>query len=120
MSKMTTNSGRWQPGQSGNPKGRRKQGGELAEMLRVKGEEIFTIGGEEITAKEAVAKAIWQFAMTGEVWLAGKHMVAQNVYEWASVVKWLYAHLDTMRKPEAESEPELIVRVVREDLGERI
>lgn len=120
MSKIITNSGRWQPGQSGNPKGRRKQGGELAELLGLKGEDIFTVGGEEVAAKEAVAKAIWQFAMTGEVWLAGKHLVAETVTEWASVVKWLYLHLDSTRRAELESEPQLVVRVVREDRGEKI
>ena len=90
------------------------------EILRLKGEEVMTIGGEEMTAKEAVAAAVWRFAATGEVMLAGKHLVAESVYEWASVVKWLYMHIDAPRREELEAEPQLVVRVVREDKGERI
>lgn len=117
MTKIITNTGRWKPGQSGNPKGRRPKGRALSEMLRMKGDEIVSIGGEAISAQEALAKAVWQFVITGEVWLLGKKLEAQNVGEWASVVKWLYTHVEPPTLRENEAEPELVVRVVRADKG---
>jgi hypothetical protein len=123
MDKLDTNKGQWKPGQSGNPKGRKPQKRTLTEMLRLKGEAVIIVGGEPISAQEALAKAVWQFVTTGEVWLMGKKLEAQNVNEWASVVKWLYTHIEPARLQEAEGEPELVVQVVRvdkmEDLTQR-
>lgn len=115
MTEIITNSGRWKSGQSGNPKGRRPKGRALTEMLRLKGEGVIHIGGEEKTAQEALAEAVWQFVTQGEVWLSGKRLEAKNVTEWANVVKWLYSHIEPVNKIEAEPETELVVRVVRED-----
>src|SRR5687768_4650318 len=115
MTKIITNAGQWKQGQSGNPNGRKPKGRALTEMLRLKGDEFISIGSEPITGQEALAKAVWQFVTTGEVWLRGKKLEAQNVGEWASVVKWLYLHVEPPHLREAEDEAELIVRVIRED-----
>lgn len=115
MTKIITNPGQWKTGQSGNPKGRKPKGRALTEILRLKGEDPILIGGETITAQEALAKAVWQFVNTGEVWLMGKKLEAQNVGEWASVMKWLYMHVEPTSLRESETEPEIIVRVTRED-----
>lgn len=115
MTKIITNPGRWQPGQSGNPKGRKPKGRALTEILQIKGELVVGIGGEQRTAQDALAEAVWQFVLTGEVWLMGKKLEAQSIGEWASVVKWLYSHVEPANMAEPEQEPELIVRVTRED-----
>ena len=115
MTKIITNPGQWKPGQSGNPSGRKPKGRALTELLRLKGEEVISIGSEPVTAQEALAKAVWQFVTTGEVWLMGKKLAAQNVGEWASVVKWLYMHVEPPNLRETENEPEIIVQVIRED-----
>jgi hypothetical protein len=115
MTKNITNPNEWKPGQSGNPKGRPRKKHTLTEILQLSGEQVITVGDEVITAKEVLAKAVWQFVTTGEVWLSGKRLEAVNVSEWANVVKWLYSHAEPTSLREAEEEPELIVRVIRED-----
>lgn len=115
MTKMIANAGQWQPGQSGNPKGRKPKHRPLTEILQRQGEEMVIIGGEAMSAKEALARKVWQFVTTGEVSLMGKRLEAQSVSEWASVVKWLYSHAEGSRSDEAEEEPEIIVRVKREN-----
>ncbi|MEO8613416.1 MAG: DUF5681 domain-containing protein [Chloroflexota bacterium] len=115
MTKIITNAGQWKPGESGNPNGRKPKGRALTEMLRLKGDDVVFIGNEPVTAQEALAKAVWQFVTTGEVWLRGKKLEAQTIGEWASVVKWLYLHVEPASRREAEDEAEIIVRVTRED-----
>lgn len=115
MSNMIINPGQWQPGQSGNPKGRKPKDRLLTEMLRIKGDEPMVIGGEVVTAQEALATSVWQFVTTGEVQLSGKLLAAESVSEWASVVKWLYAHIEPTTSRNTGEEAEIIVRVTRED-----
>ncbi len=115
MSNIIINPGQWQPGQSGNLKGRKPKDRLLTEMLRLKGDEPVVIGGEVVAAQEALATSVWQFVNTGEVWLMGKKLEAQSVSEWASVVKWLYAHIEPSTSRKTEEEAEIIVRVTRED-----
>jgi len=113
--KSITYPNRWKPGQSGNPKGRPPKGGGLTELLRVEGEELISVGGEAITQKQALAKAVWQFALTGEVWLSGKRLTAESITQWAAVVKWLYSYVEPSSQLAPEAEPELVVRVIRAD-----
>ena len=115
MTKIITNPGQWKPGQSGNPNGRKPRGRALTEMLRLKGDDVVFIGNEPVTAHEALAKAVWQFVTTGEVWLRGKKLEAQTIGEWASVVKWLYLHVEPATLRETQEDAEIIVRVTRED-----
>ncbi len=104
----------WKPGQSGNPKGRPPKKSALTEVLKMKGEAIVARGNEEITAKDALAQAVWGLILTGEVWLSGRRLEVESVTEWASVVKWLYGHMDTKRD-ETEDGTVMEVRVVRVD-----
>jgi hypothetical protein len=115
MSKDSTNSSYWKPGQSGNPNGRPRKGTALTDMLRLKGDDLVPNSGQATTAHEALAKIVWQFVLTGEVWLLGKKLEAQSVGEWSSVVKWLYMHVEPGSIRAQEPEPELVVRVIRED-----
>jgi hypothetical protein len=110
---IAQNSSRWTAGQSGNPKGRPPKQRMLTDLLRIEGEKSIVVGGEEVAGQEALAKAVWQFALTGEVWLSGKRLVAESVKEWASVVKWLYMQVEPPTAVEAPEEPEVVVRVVR-------
>jgi hypothetical protein len=115
MTENITNPYRWKPGQSGNPKGRPRRKQALAELLRQRGEAIMVIGSEEISGQEALAEAVWQLAINGEVWLGGRQLMAESVNEWASVVKWLINTIEPPITIEPESEPEVVIRVVRED-----
>lgn len=115
MAEGITKRGQWQPGQSGNPRGRKRKGRALAELLRLKGEAVVNVGGEAITAQEALATAVWQFVTTGEVWLMGKKLEAQSAAEWANVVKWLYTYAEPPTTRPDEDDSEIIVRVTRAD-----
>jgi hypothetical protein len=45
----------------------------------------------------------------------GKKLEAQSVSEWANVVKWLYNQIEPTYLADTSSEPEIIVRVTREE-----
>jgi hypothetical protein len=115
MSNLITKRGRWKSGESGNPKGRPPVSRALTEMLRLEGDQVLSIGGEAISAKVVLARAVWQFVTTGEVLLAGTRLKAETINDWASVVKWLYAHIEPPQTGEPEQEPEMVVRIVRVD-----
>ncbi len=113
---LSTRPQNWKKGQSGNPKGNVPKRRALTEMLRLKGEERVMVGGEEMTAKEILTQAVWQFVMAGEVWLLGKHLEASSIREWTDVVKWLYVYVEPPRMRD-EPDPEIVVRVVRDGAG---
>lgn len=115
MTKIITNSGRWKSGQSGNPKGRPRKQDSLSQLLRLEGDATLIIGDEVLSAREALAKIVWQLAINGEVWLGGKRLETKSVTEWVSVVRWLYDRLELPDTIEMEQAPEMIVRVLRED-----
>jgi hypothetical protein len=116
MTKNMIHNGNWKQGQSGNPKGRPSKQRVLTDILRAKGDMVMEIGGDGKTTKELLAVAVWQFVTTGKVSLAGKTLEAENVIEWASVVKWLYTHLEPPHPNNGNDgeEPEVIVRIVRD------
>jgi hypothetical protein len=113
MTEKIKNSGRWQAGQSGNPKGRAPASRAISEMLRLKGEETVIVGGQALSQQEALAEAIWRFVLKGDVMLGKKHLKADSVGDWVQAVKWLYTYVDPPRAKVNEAEPEVVVRVVR-------
>jgi hypothetical protein len=111
MSKKDKNAGQWKAGMSGNPKGRPRKGEALTELLRLQGEEMTLVGKERVTSKEALARAVWKFALTGQTRLGDREIIAKGAGEWAQVVKWLYAQVEPPSF--VEPEREMVVRVVR-------
>lgn len=63
----------WKPGQSGNPNGRPKKGKTLSDILEKHGAKriVKTTGPDGeikyISQKEALAKKLWELAITGDV-----------------------------------------------------
>ncbi|MBA3872944.1 MAG: hypothetical protein H0X30_27750 [Anaerolineae bacterium] len=113
MTKTSTNSGQWKTGQSGNPKGKTPGSRAISEILRLKGEEQVVVGGQALSAQEALAEAIWRFVLKGDVMLGKKHLQAESVVDWVQAVKWLYTYVDPPQGKTMEHEPEVVVRVVR-------
>ena len=67
--------------------------------------------------QEALAQAIWEFVLNGEVTLNGHTLKAENSREWAAMVKLLYTYLGA---PSAtDDDGGVTVRVVRDDDGRK-
>jgi hypothetical protein len=113
-----TNPSRWKPGQSGNPNGRPRRKRALTDLLLRIGEETVIVGGEEMTAKETVARAIWHLAIYGEVSLAGRTLRVETVSEWSHLVKWLYSHLESGKVIDQDSPEEIKVKVLRDETSQ--
>jgi hypothetical protein len=103
----------WKLGDSGNKRGRPAKHYAMTEMLRMKGEEHVLVGGEVMSGREALAKAVWQFVVTGEVWLQGKKLEADTITEWLNAVKWLYTYVEPPKGNVADTETEMTVSIVR-------
>jgi hypothetical protein len=84
-------------------------------MLRAAMEEAIVIGGEELTAKEVLARRVREFVLHGEVWLGGRRLEADTIFEWLAAVKWLYEQLDGKAPDVRDGESELVIQVVRDD-----
>ncbi len=107
---------RWKAGQSGNRKGRPRNTRTLTELLRQEGDEIMQVGDSVLTRHEVLAKAMWQYVLTGEVKLAGETLKAKNAGEWVQAIKWLTERLEPSgRSMKPEPAPEMVVRVIRTD-----
>jgi len=114
MTEIVTKEWLWKAGQSGNPRGRPRKKYALTHLLQERGSDLVIVDGQEMPAQEALAQALWQFAVTGEVRLAGKHLKAETVSEWASVVKWLYTYIEPPQVNGEDTEHEMVVRVIHD------
>jgi len=58
---------RFKPGQSGNPAGRPKKGSAIADILNKIGDELISVGGEDITKREAILRKVYVMAGKGNM-----------------------------------------------------
>lgn len=82
--------GRWVKGQSGNPKGRKRNKETLAEALRTEGSR--TIRG--VSVKKYVAKHLWSVARRGFFIYRGRKYEVRSVDEWLRVVTFIFERVD--------------------------
>ena len=85
---------KFQPGQSGNPKGRPKKDRALTDLLERAGSATVEIDGKRMSGKRYLADMVWQVVMTGEAKLPDGKSVKMSPQDWKDFVKWIYAHID--------------------------
>ncbi|HET8707608.1 MAG TPA: DUF5681 domain-containing protein [Pseudomonadales bacterium] len=85
--------GRFQPGQSGNPKGRPPKDRALTALLEKAGKKTITNDGRKVARNRVLASKLWELATTGETELDGKKLELAPA-DWLDVVQFLYKHID--------------------------
>ncbi len=95
MAKTSTS---WQPGQSGNLKGKPPKHRELTEILKRAGSHTVEVDGKKITGKHLVALKLWELATTGQTTLPdgtedGRKLTAEPA-GWFDIVKFVYGQID--------------------------
>lgn len=89
----------WQPGQSGNPKGRPPKARALTEILERAGSATVEVEGKRISGKRLVARLVWEALTTGVLSLPiepGAPPVRRVIGsdEWITLAKWVFAQID--------------------------
>jgi hypothetical protein len=92
----------FQPGQSGNPKGRPPKERALTELLKNVGNKTIEIDGQRITRKKYVASLVWELLATGKATLADGRIFQAELADWLSLVKFLYGQVDGPPRLEVE------------------
>jgi hypothetical protein len=100
-------------GQSGNPKGRPEGKRAFTRILVDRGNLNAVIGGEVLTAKDALAARIWEFVTTGRVTFGDEVLKAETTAEWFTAARWIYFQIDGPAKFDDDSGRNVIVNVVK-------
>ena len=87
---------RWQPGESGNPKGRTPGVRALTQILRAHGNGTIAVKGQDkkLSRKLVLADLLWQAVNLGVVTFPDGGMLKLDGKAWIECVCWLYHHVD--------------------------
>jgi Family of unknown function (DUF5681) len=89
----------FQPGQSGNPRGRLPKERALTNILARLGEQRVSVDRRQVAAKTFVAMRVWELVTSGQVTLTDRVLKLSDGKEWLDAVKWLYTHVDGPPRP---------------------
>lgn len=101
---MARSSTSFQPGQSGNPKGRPKKGRALTTMLEKAGAFAYetTEDGKRIPARKAAAQRAWQGLATGMMTFPDGRVIELDANAWLKLAAFVYAQIDGPPKAEVD------------------
>lgn len=108
--------GTWEPGQSGNPKGRPPKDRALTAILERAGAKSVEVNGKSVTSRQLLARLVWQAVLSGRVDLLASDKAPVMLpdgepitvgldldgKQWVELVKFLYGHIDGPPKQQVE------------------
>jgi hypothetical protein len=101
---MGRSSTSFQPGQSGNPKGRPKKGRALTTLLEKAGAQAYelTADGKRVPARRAAAQRAWQGLATGRITFPDGRAIELDASSWLKLAAFVYAQVDGPPKSEVD------------------
>lgn len=112
---MPRSSTTWQPGKSGNPKGRQPKARALTEMLAAELARTQEIDGKSVSGKRILARVIVTALTTGKLQFPGEEKPYRlNAYQYLELAKWFYGHLDGPARQELDVSSDNVFRIVVE------